>query len=578
MRIPILMWLAAAPAFCQDALPTPERAAETAAPVIPVITVSIAPLAAPDLDSPYASPRDAARHRLQVTLSDLGVNRDIKEAIRGFGQAFLLDRTYAAAALDLGVVSAIAEKWEDALGAFEEVQRLDPRGLGVTIAPQLERVRLLATLESSAEGKRKRRYDEALLSLLDKLPRMQHGAAQTALADLGRIDPQRWEAPAMLAGLDDAQGYEAAAKFLEIAATNAGTSGNSAVKAALDTALKAAERELRYSSALAAAETAADGGEYVKAANLYQTAWTTIPARTATGLNAVSALLLSDDTGHASTLLLRLRDSSDTGVNGAAGAMLKELEPIEPAAKAASSDATQFFKDSGPREPVRIATMIPPVDRKPFEIYTRPLPKLVEDAEPVVLLASFAADRSADQAPAMLPALPAPVIIGDHPWREIRSFSGMPAAAPRAVQNVDLAANAASRGILSITTEPVGARVFIGEAAEPTCETPCKAQLAEGTYAIRFSKVGFQDELRSVEMTSSQDLAVPLTFLRGSVIVEAPLPATLKVNGTPVGAQTPAELSLAPGLYRISAELASGTRDQVLMIKPGARLRLEVRP
>ena len=154
----------------------------------------------------------------------------------------------------------------------------------------------------------------------------------------------------------------------------------------------------------------------------------------------------------------------------------------------------------------------------------------------------------------------------------------MPAAAPRAVQNVDLAANAASRGILSITTEPVGARVFIGEAAEPTCETPCKAQLAEGTYAIRFSKVGFQDELRSVEMTSSQDLAVPLTFLRGSVIVEAPLPATLKVNGTPVGAQTPAELSLAPGLYRISAELASGTRDQVLMIKPGARLRLEVRP
>jgi tetratricopeptide (TPR) repeat protein len=575
MRIAILMWMVAALAFCQEAIPTPERPAETTAPAIPVITVSIAPLAAPDLDSPYASPRDAARHRLQATLSDLGVNRDIKEAVRGFGQAFLLDRTYAAAAFDLGVVAAIAEKWEDALGAFEEVQRLDPRGLGVTIAPQLERVRLLATLESSAEGRRKRRYDEALLSLLDKLPRMQHGAAQSALADLGRIDPQRWEAPAMLAGLDDAQGYEAAAKFLEIAATNAGSaSGNNGVKSALETALKAAERELRYSSALAAAETAADGGEYTKAAELYQTAWTTIPARTGTGLNAVSSLLLSDDTGHASTLLLRLRDSSDTGVNGVAGAMLKELEPIEPAAKATASDAAQFFKDSGPREPVRIATLIPPVDRKPFEIYTRPLPKLVEDAEPVVLLASLAADKPADQAPAMLPVVPAPSIAGDHPWREIRSISGVPAPAPRAVQNVDLAANAASRGILSITTEPAGARVFIGETAEPACETPCKAQLADGTYSIRFSKPGFQDEQRSVEMTSSQDLAVPLTYLRGSVIVESPSPAAIRVNGTPVGAQTPAELSFVPGLYRISAEFGSATRDRVLMIKPGARLRL----
>jgi hypothetical protein len=97
-------------------------------------------------------------------------------------------------------------------------------------------------------------------------------------------------------------------------------------------------------------------------------------------------------------------------------------------------------------------------------------------------------------------------------------------------------------------------------------------------YSIRFSKAGFQGEQRSVEMTSSQDLAVPMTFLRGNVIVVAPSAATLKVNGTRVGAQTPAELSIAPGLYRISAELASGTRYQVLMIKPGARLRLEVRP
>ncbi len=575
MRMRILFLLGLAPAFCQELPQALSPAAITTPPPIPVITLSIAPLAAPDLDSPYASPRDAARHRLQATLSELGVSRDIKEAIRGFGQAFLLDRSYAAAAFDLGILAAIEEKWEDALGSFEEVQRLDPRGLGAALAPQLERVRLLARLETSAEGRRKRRYDETLLSLLDKLPGMPQGEAQSALSELGRIDPQRWEAPALLAGLNDAQGYEAAAKFLEIAVANA---GNGTVKPALENALQAAERELRYSSALAAAETAADGGDYPKAAEFYQAAWTTIPARTATGLNAVSSLLLSDDTSHASTLLLRLRDSSDAGVNQVAGAMLKELEPIEPAAKAAASDAAQFFKDSGPREPVRIAALIPPVDRKPFEIYTRPLPKLVDDPEPVVLLASLAADKPADQPSPMLPALPAPAITGDHPWRELRSIGDKPVLPPPSLQTVDLAANAPSRGILFVTSDPAGARLFVGDAAEPACETPCTIQTAQGTWSIRLSKAGFQDEHRSVELKLSQDLAVPLTAQRGSVIVEAPSPVVLKVNGTAVEAQTPAELSFVPGLYRISAEFGSSTRERVLMIKPGARLRLEFRP
>src|ERR1700674_5667449 len=90
-------------AFGQDppAQTTPP-AQETAvvAPAVPVVAVTVAPLAPPDLNSPYASPRDAARHRLQATLADLSSNHNIKDALRGFAQAYLADRTYAPAAFD----------------------------------------------------------------------------------------------------------------------------------------------------------------------------------------------------------------------------------------------------------------------------------------------------------------------------------------------------------------------------------------------------------------------------------------------------------------------------------------------
>src|SRR5580658_2445930 len=101
-------------------------AQDPSAPAIPVVTVAVAPLAPPDLNSPYASPRDGARHRLQATLSDLSATRNIKEALRGFAEAFLTDRTYAVAAFDMGILATIAEKWDDSAGAFEEVLRIDP--------------------------------------------------------------------------------------------------------------------------------------------------------------------------------------------------------------------------------------------------------------------------------------------------------------------------------------------------------------------------------------------------------------------------------------------------------------------
>jgi hypothetical protein len=580
---PALLFVATA--FGQDAaapaaVPTIEVPALPPGP--PVVTVSATPLAPPDLTSPYASPRDAARHRLQATLASLTVNRDLKDGIQGFAQAYLEDSTYAQAAFDLAILAAIDEKWDDAANALDQAVKLDPRGLGASAAPQLERLKLLASLEKSADGRRKHRYDEALLRMLEQLPVLSFDAANSELAALGRIDAKRWEAPALLAGLNgDGRGYETVLKFLEIAVANA---TDPAVKAALETARKAAERELQYSSTRAAAEAASDTGDYAKAAELYQTAWTAIPARTENGLDAASALLLSDDTAHASALLARLRESGDGGVGELAGAMLKQLEPIEPAAKSSSSDAAQFFRDRGPREPVQIAALIPQVDRTPLEIYTRPLPKLVDDSSAVVLLASLAADAPVKDP--SLPALPPPTVPGESPWQEISlmKLRAVPATSTptRTPQTVDKAGDGPFPHVVQVNSQPAGGRVFVSSPAlpvstDPACETPCNLRLAEGEYSIRVALAGYAESLQTIQLTSDiPDLTVPLTAQRGSVIVETSIPAALLVNGTSAGAQSPAELSLAPGLYRIGANLGSRTEERLLNVKPGARLKLEL--
>src|SRR5579864_5633605 len=155
-------------------LPAQEAPAPAETPAAAtVLTVDVAPLRAPDLDSPYASPRDAARHRFQATLAELKASRSTKAGLQGFAEALLIDRTYAAAAFNLGVLAAIGEKWEDALGAFEEAARLDPAGLGKAAGPQIERLRLINSLAATPDGQRKLRYDEALYPVVTQLPKLQ---------------------------------------------------------------------------------------------------------------------------------------------------------------------------------------------------------------------------------------------------------------------------------------------------------------------------------------------------------------------------------------------------------------------
>ncbi|HLN02959.1 MAG TPA: PEGA domain-containing protein [Bryobacteraceae bacterium] len=561
--------------------PAPQPAAQPAP--APVVTLDIAPLAAPDLESPYASPRDAARHRLQASLTELRAARNTRAAMQGFTEALLLDRTYAIAAFNLGVVAAIAEKWQDALAALEESARLDPNVLGKAAAPQIERLRLICSLETTADGKRKRQYDEALYPVLAKLPKLAPADAIATLTEIGRIDPKRWEAPALLAAINgNGHGYDVAAKFLEIAVANA---TDPAIKARLQKGLHAAERELRYAAARISADATADKGEYDKAAELYEAAWTAIPARSSNGMQAAAAWLLHDDTSRAAGVLVRLRDSGNEEFVVPAVAMLKELEPIEPGAKARSSDAGQFFRDAGPAQPVRISDLVPPVNAGAMEILARPLPALVQDPEPVLLLAALSANPADAAQASALPVLAAPRVAGENPWRELSQLRGAMAPADptkpqdHPMQTADISAGARTHRLLQVMSEPPGARVFASTSSDSICQTPCDIQAGLGSHTLRVSLPGYEDEIKVVHITAAKaELPVVLKPIRGSVLVETSGPATLKVNDTTIANPAPVELALIPGLYRVTADFGATARERTVNVKPGAKLHLSLQP
>jgi PEGA domain-containing protein len=130
-----------------------------------------------------------------------------------------------------------------------------------------------------------------------------------------------------------------------------------------------------------------------------------------------------------------------------------------------------------------------------------------------------------------------------------------------------------------VTTQPAGARIFIGDQPESACQSPCTIQAASGSYTVRVSLTGYQEQTQQVHIPGDgSELKVSLQLVRGILVVETSAPATLMVNGTAIANQAPIELSLLPGLYRIGADFGSTTRERLITIKPGARLRLPLRP
>jgi len=143
----------------------------------------------------------------------------------------------------------------------------------------------------------------------------------------------------------------------------------------------------------------------------------------------------------------------------------------------------------------------------------------------------------------------------------------------------DISPDARVHRSIQVTSRPAGARVFNGDATEPACETPCTIQAGPGNYNLQLYLAGYAPDKREVQVAAKNlEVDVQLTQVRASVVVDAPPQAALKVNGTPVPNPAPVELSLVPGLYRISAEMSGSVRERTVNVKPEARLRVELKP
>ena len=158
----------------------------------------------------------------------------------------------------------------------------------------------------------------------------------------------------------------------------------------------------------------------------------------------------------------------------------------------------------------------------------------------------------------------------------LRKTAADPATAQaRPMQAADLAHDATSRRLLQVSSMPSGARVFINAGPDAVCETPCSIQVLKGNYTVRLTLPAYEEAQESVTVgAADKEVLLPLSPVRGIVLVETPAQAALTVNGQPV-ANAPAELALVPGLYRIAADSGGSKQERMIMVKPGARLRLQ---
>ncbi len=108
-----------------------------------------------------------------------------------------------------------------------------------------------------------------------------------------------------------------------------------------------------------------------------------------------------------------------------------------------------------------------------------------------------------------------------------------------------------------LITSPSGATATLDGHADQACKTPCSLDAAAGRHTIAFTLLGYQIEHRDVTV-GSEPMELPAIILHAFngvlMLSSTPPGASILVNGQPVPETTPAQLSLAPGTYKISVQ------------------------
>jgi serine/threonine-protein kinase len=110
---------------------------------------------------------------------------------------------------------------------------------------------------------------------------------------------------------------------------------------------------------------------------------------------------------------------------------------------------------------------------------------------------------------------------------------------------------------MMLITSPGGATATLDGHPDQACKTPCSLDAAPGHHTLAFTLPGYQIEHRDVTVGSEpiEQPAVILHAFNGVLMLSStPSGASILVNGSPVPETTPAQLSLAPGTYKISVQ------------------------
>jgi tetratricopeptide (TPR) repeat protein len=550
----------------------------------------------------YRSRHEAAIAALKAANQIASLGRSNDRVIDLLLIAAKRDPHFGKVVYDLGVVCAKGERWDDAIRFYQRAPQVEPdQEVARRAADELERVQLVAKLESTTDGKRQRQFDTQFMEITKKA-NADAVAALDLLNRLANVD-HRWEAPALQGVLQASLGeYAASSQALE----SAGRLAPADRRQALVSATKLAREEAKYWDYKRNAELAWDKQEYQPAAKLYSQAWETSQQRISVGMQAAVAYLMADQIGPAVNILTRIGQQGSPEYANQARNMLSALKAVSAEAAAAAT----MERHGGPEGPPadvadRIRTLVGDLTSPQMLLVGKAPPPFLQDNTPFIAIpdseisgpeVAFLSTESIfvryetvvsegaqvpteGPRPASAPATGTGHPTGTNPPIDTAptQVSGRPLTLPLHPDSPSPKPAKGSDVGFAITSEPAGASVFFDNDSSTTCRTPCQLASATGRHTLVATLNGYRDVLKIVNFEKSGAAApIELAFERrqGVIEVTGATGSQIYLDGNRTEQTTPGKLTVPEGDHEIGIEANNGVLKKTVRVRDEDWLRI----
>ena len=132
---------------------------------------------------------------------------------------------------------------------------------------------------------------------------------------------------------------------------------------------------------------------------------------------------------------------------------------------------------------------------------------------------------------------------------------------------------------ITVVSSPGGATATLDGRPETACKTPCSLDATSGRHNILVTMPGYQTEHRQVDVGSGP-IELPPVILRAPggtlMLTSVPPGASISVNGRKLTQITPAQITLAPGSYRVTVEKDGKENTSSVEVRDGVTNFLKV--